>query len=93
MGERDAKSRQLLSPNETLDLAARGLVLGEPGRTRTLSLGTHWNPTKLSILRPAGWPWEGGRDAKSRHLLNPNEEPLDLASRGMALWRGAERQI
>ena len=27
-GERDAKSRHLLSPNEALDLASRGLVLG-----------------------------------------------------------------
>ena len=27
-GERDAKSRHLLSPNEPLDLVSRGLVLG-----------------------------------------------------------------
>ena len=93
MGKRDAKSRHLLSPNETLDWAARGLVLGEPGPTRTPSLGTDWAPTKLSILRPAGWLCGGGRGAKPRHLLNPNQATLDLASRGMALGRGAERKI
>ena len=37
-GQGDAKSRHLLIPNETLDLAPRGLVLGGEGDTKSRHL-------------------------------------------------------
>ena len=45
LGERDAKSRHLLSSNETLDLASRGLVLGVPSWSGSPNLGTCLAPT------------------------------------------------
>ena len=45
--DRDAESRHLFIPNEQLDFATRGLVLGKQGQSGTRGLGTDWAPTRL----------------------------------------------
>ena len=80
-----------MSPNEPLDLASRGLVLGcERSGTPNLHL---LSPNEALDLASRSLVLGGeGRDAKSRHLLS-HKKTLDLPSRGLVLAGGAGRKI
>ena len=54
--ERDAKSRHLLSPNEAMELASRGLVLGGAGEAGR-QIYALVEPQRDARL--AGWSWGG----------------------------------